>query len=57
MNEIAFGNLLAQIEIGEEIVGRQALEILAQRGSQRGLLAGALTVGEAQRAIAIADMH
>lgn len=57
VHEIAFGNLLAQIEIGEEVVGGQALEIFTQRGGQRGFFAGAFAVGEAQRAIAIANVH
>ncbi|EGF47248.1 hypothetical protein AAULR_25651, partial [Lacticaseibacillus rhamnosus MTCC 5462] len=53
MHEVAFGDLLAQIEIGEEVVGGQALEIFTQRRGQRGFFAGAFAVGEAQRAIAI----
>lgn len=38
VHEVAFGDLLAQIEIGEEVVGGQALEIFTQRGGQRGFL-------------------
>ncbi|CAH0326273.1 hypothetical protein SRABI106_04604 [Rahnella aquatilis] len=57
MNEIAISDFFAQIEISEEIVSRQALKIFTQSRSQCGFFAGAFTVGEAQRAVAIANVH
>jgi hypothetical protein len=53
----AVGNRLAQVEVGPEVVGRQALEILAQRARPRRQFRRALAVGEQQRAIAVADVH
>ncbi|MNT84615.1 hypothetical protein D3C72_2246470 [compost metagenome] len=57
MHEVTFGNLFPQIEVGKEVVGGKAFEVFAQSGGQSSFFAGAFAVGEAQRAIAIADMN
>ncbi len=56
MDKRCGGQLFAEIEVGEEIVGRQAFEVFAQCRGQRRFLAGSLAVGKAQRAVPIADM-
>ena len=57
MDERAIRDGLAQPEIGKEIVSREALKVLSERGGQRGFFGGAFAVGEAQGALFIADMH
>ena len=57
VDEIAVGDRFAQPEIGKEVVGRETLEIFAQRRRQRGFLTGAFAVGKAERTIAVANMH
>ncbi|MNF72390.1 hypothetical protein D3C84_543690 [compost metagenome] len=57
VDEVAVGYLLAQIEVGEEVVGGEPLEVLAKGRGQGRLLAGAFTVGEAEGALLVPDVH
>ena len=57
VDEVAIGDLLAQVEVGEEVVGGETLEIFAKGGGERRLLAGTLAVGEAESALLVPDVH
>ena len=50
------GHLGAEVVVGPEVIGRKALEKLAQGAGQAGQAGGALAVGEQQRTIAVADV-